>query len=555
MNRGNRTPNPRRGIVCAVLQGEALLEGTVLGIRRLHAWMAGPAGGVHLTRCAVAIWSIIVVLGVARAALYHHPRHTGCYTVYESAGTSWRRGESLYGPRDAVDEWRYSPLLAAAAAPISLLPAPVGSAIIRAVSAAVFIAGLLVWTLWAIPDSLTRGERALLFLLAAPLSFHALGDVQTNGMVAGLMLSGMTALACDRRWTGSWLIMLAAMVKVYPIALAMLVGITRPRKPVVPLAAALLFWTALPFLSQNTEYVAQQYAEWVTVGLRYYHTAAHARFFPDIRAMLVYFGVPMSGGRHLAIIAAAAVLVAMESVITRRRRVEERARLALLFGLASCWMTVFGPGTETQTYILAAPTVAWMGVRTLRDGFSGTWLATLAVWLAFTVTQLALWFPGGTVLQRVPVQQAATLLLMGLLVAEGRRVTRRAGHEASAAGAAPAPALGNGSDHPVPAASGDERGVVPDAESGGLSPQAEGILQRMQDSGGMLVVAAAHGQLPSIRIDHSDYPWDDEADFAAALLALDELVQRGIIEKAGGSPISEVFKLARDHRQRARNGG
>jgi hypothetical protein len=73
----------------------------------------------------------------------------------------------------------------------------------------------------------------------------------------------------------------------------------------------------------------------------------------------------------------------------------QRPLLVTVLALGCCWMTLFGPATESCTYILLAPSLAWA----LLDAWSrpnGQALRAglLASFVLFTVTEAAVWFPG-----------------------------------------------------------------------------------------------------------------------------------------------------------------
>ena len=67
-----------------------------------------------------------------------------------------------------------------------------------------------------------------------------------------------------------------------------------------------------------------------------------------------------------------------------------------VLGLGCCWMVVFGPSTESCTFILIAPTLAfaivepWTGEGANRPV---TW--PVIVMAMFVLTFMATWFPGG----------------------------------------------------------------------------------------------------------------------------------------------------------------
>src|SRR5581483_7963834 len=138
------------------------------------------------TRTACVVWVAVVLAGVGRAALYHHPRHCGCYDIFADGGRHWLAGEPVYDldHPESLTVFRNSPLVAAGCAPLALLSNPAGSAVLRLVNFAALIAGLACWAAVAVPPA----WRARWWLLVAAAGGPALLDVQLNLLTLGLML-------------------------------------------------------------------------------------------------------------------------------------------------------------------------------------------------------------------------------------------------------------------------------------------------------------------------------------------------------------------------------
>jgi hypothetical protein len=373
-------------------------------------------------RVAFLTWSIIAVLAVGRALLIAHPRHGGCYAVFAEAGRHWLGGEDLYTPRVGLDVFRYSPLVAAFFVPFGILPDLLGSALLRLVNLGVYLAGVGWWLRAGIPARLTAGQRAALWLLAVPLSAHSLVDVQTNALAIGLLLLAVTAAADERwGWTAAFLL-LACAIKVYPIALVLLLVAVFPRRLAARVALATVAVLALPFLLQRPAYVVEQYADWLRWGLNDRHSDGVVHAFRDFRLLCRVWIAPLSERGYLIAQLAAAAGIAGLCLLQRWRKIAPRRLLATLFGLGCAWMMVFGPATEHATHIFLAPALAWA----VLDG----WLSrrsllyrttTLTSFCLFTATQLCLWFPGGARFFQLAPHPIAGLLLMAALAATALR--------------------------------------------------------------------------------------------------------------------------------------
>src|SRR5579864_4967730 len=105
-------------------------------------------------RAACIIWGIIVLLGLGRAALFHLPRHCGCYDVFADGGRHWLHQQPLFDlvNLETLNVFRYSPLVAAFCAPLALVSNPMGSALLRLVNFVVLLVGLTWWGKKLCPD-------------------------------------------------------------------------------------------------------------------------------------------------------------------------------------------------------------------------------------------------------------------------------------------------------------------------------------------------------------------------------------------------------------------
>src|SRR5262245_38580068 len=97
-------------------------------------------------RLALVAWILAVLIPCVRTALFPHTRSV--YPDYSYAGESWLTGNELYFTYEIrpryVDQFRYSPLVAALFALPALLPDAVGGVLWRLLSAGV-LAGGFAW--------------------------------------------------------------------------------------------------------------------------------------------------------------------------------------------------------------------------------------------------------------------------------------------------------------------------------------------------------------------------------------------------------------------------
>src|SRR5262249_32951527 len=153
-----------------------------------------------------------------------------------------------------------SPLVAGLLVPISFLPVILSSPLWVLLNAAVLLAALFYWQRAV---SATRFSFAILALLVLPLALASLHNGQCNSLVIGLVIAGVAAAAGERWNWATFFIALATFLKLYPVAVGLLLVALYPRKLAVRMAIALGLGVLLPFLMQHPAYVLHQYGDWV----------------------------------------------------------------------------------------------------------------------------------------------------------------------------------------------------------------------------------------------------------------------------------------------------
>ncbi len=278
------------------------------------------------------------------------------FVTYATAGHEFLAGEKLYDvPHPHTDNFRYSPLVAAGFAPLSVLPLGVGGALWRLVSIAVFVTGLVAWARRVCPEVPLAG----LFLLALPISLGSLSNGQANTLILGMMLWA-TVLAGRDRWAlAALLVGAATLFKAYPLALAGLFTLIAPVRFGLPLLGTIAAGLVLPYAFQSAEYVSAQYQFWFENVARDDRTTRPLYSgYQDFHMLLRVVGIEIARSPYRlaqagAGLAAAAVIVWLRGTGADRRSVETAA-----FTLGICWMVMFAPAVETSTFILLAPVMA-----------------------------------------------------------------------------------------------------------------------------------------------------------------------------------------------------
>lgn len=384
-------------------------------------------------RLAIFLWVAILAGSCVRCLIGHSERNVGMFAVYAEAGKHWVAGADLYPPKDAWDAFLYSPAVAVALVPYSLLPLAVGNVLWRLTVGGVYLLALWWWSRAVLPPPLTRMQRVLIFLLVLPVTAMTLLDGQAGGLVAAAVLLTIAA-AAEERWAyAAAFATLGCLLKVYPIALLLLLVVAYPRRAAWPAVAAVVAGLALPFLFQRPFYVADQYGKWV--GMM---TASDRQGWNldianrDVAILFRAQGVSLDHHVWLAIQLVTAAGAAALCFAARRAGWPRQALLFTLQGLATCWMTLFGPVVESFTYILIGPTLAWLLIEAwhTRRPWSYRTLLT-ASWAVFTSATLAVVVMHSIRYHRLGPHPFAGLLLLAALLVDAAR--RFAGRPAEAA--------------------------------------------------------------------------------------------------------------------------
>ena len=299
-------------------------------------------------RAARHCWLLLIV-GLAIFAFFRPASHS-VYDIY-------LRTREYY---------RYSPLFAVLLTPLAVLPDGASAALWKLLNCGVFVWGLAAWGRRLAGGDWSRNERAAQLLLALPLSLHSMYNSQANLMMLGSLLLGLAA-AAEQRWNRSalWLAW-GTLIKGYPLALAMLVAGLYPRRFAGRYLAALALGLLLPFAAQRPAVVARQYESWL------HHLADSTEIMRErlrsIDQLFVIYSQPLSQQTFALIGVAGGAVVFLLCLYAKRQYRDPRQVFTRAFLWFSLWVVLCGPATESCTYVVAAPTIAWALVEAWRRG-------------------------------------------------------------------------------------------------------------------------------------------------------------------------------------------
>jgi len=170
------------------------------------------------------------------------------------------RGEYLYA------NWRgfiYSPVTAALFVPFSCLPPALAYSLWLFANAAALLGGLAALFNTNLFPGFSQKCVGIVYLLLLPLGLGNLDVGQANPLVVGLLMFAIAAVRVKRWNIAALCIAIPTLLKIYPLAVGMLICVIAPRRFVWRLLLALLLLAVAPFLFQHWSYVSDQYHAWI----------------------------------------------------------------------------------------------------------------------------------------------------------------------------------------------------------------------------------------------------------------------------------------------------
>ena len=360
-----------------------------------------------MVRIALVTWLVILMVIAGRVLVAK--RSNSVYPIFSTAGAAWLAGEPIYRPpTPELDQYRYSPIVAAVFSAWSLLPSQVGEILWRLLNAAVLLAGVACWSRWQRPD----WDRGAMLLLVIPLAIGGLNNGQCNALIAGLLLFAQVWFARGQFWAAGCAIAACTLLKEYPLALGLLFALIEPRRFTPRLLVCVAAGLLLPFAFRSPDYVLEQYRAWTARMMNDDRSiTAISLAYRDLHLLLRVYGLPITLMQYRALELSLAGACAL--FVWRRRESWSRQHATWVCGaLASCWMTLAGPATESPTYVLAAPLLAACVLGSMERS---RWRLGLSLtsYALFTFAAIIVWFPGSV---SGPVHQSGIQPLAALLM-------------------------------------------------------------------------------------------------------------------------------------------
>jgi hypothetical protein len=324
----------------------------------MSSWKAS-----RLLFAMLLFWFICVAIVSVR--VYLHAGSHSVFPTYRAAGGAWLHQGEIYDR--TAGTFLYSPLIAAIYSPFALVTENTGEVIWR------LLLGLaLPLALWFNARQLfdfSEKEFARLFALVLPLTLSNLNNGQANLILIALFLSATGAASQDCWLTCAFCASFAVYWKIYPIAFALLLAITLPKKLAVRILVMLVLFFVVSLLLQKPSYVLHEYRSWfVNLASDTRRAQEYYGKWRDFYLLVRLTGIPISTMWWNIAQATAAIIAAGICLLGTIR---SQPSVTLLFGAMSigvAWMLLFGPGTEAATYVLIAVPSAYLLIFGWSDG-------------------------------------------------------------------------------------------------------------------------------------------------------------------------------------------
>lgn len=366
-------------------------------------------------RRALALWAVLAV-AVCVKTLILGGEHS-VYPQFAGSARHWWADMSLYADytkTEHMDGYRYSPAFAVAFTPFYLLPDRLGLIAWNLLSM-----GLLAWALHVlVRDVLTdpseppwHAVEGTFMTLTLAGSAIGIWSGQSNAVLPALIALGLAAIVRDRWWTASFLLAVPVFIKIWPIAIVLLLMACWPRQLIGRFAAVCIALVLLPFLTRPPDIVVWQYQEWylALTGPFQGRWGGYRDAWTIWEQLGPVFGCQpdwASAVQHHAYMALqlATSMIILGWCLWQRRRVQSSGHLLMLiFSMWAAWQLLFGPATEQLTYGIIAPATSWAVLVSFAEK-KAKWL-TVTAWLMLTLLPagdvekaILTVFPGGQLL-------------------------------------------------------------------------------------------------------------------------------------------------------------
>ena len=267
-------------------------------------------------------------------------------------------------------EYRYSPTFLAAFTPFAVLPYTIGGMIWSLANVVLLIYAMRQLMQHLLLRRWNPLQQSVFLAIVLLISVRSLWAAQCNTMIVSLGCLAAVVVVQQRWGMAALWLSIPVYIKVWPIALLMLMVACWPRQLLGRTIAVMVGLALFPFLCQHPQYVMEQYRDWI-IGLSGPMQARH--IYRDAWTIWEFVAPPVQPRLYvvLQLVTAFGTLV---YCLQHAWANEDNRRTAIgVLGVWTVWQLVFGPGTERNTFCLIAPFAAWALI-TAFESHRGRWL-------------------------------------------------------------------------------------------------------------------------------------------------------------------------------------
>ncbi|HXQ41416.1 MAG TPA: glycosyltransferase family 87 protein [Candidatus Udaeobacter sp.] len=270
---------------------------------------------------------------------------------YHAASAAWWAGQDLYSGQ--VDSFNYLPAFAVLFTPFHLMGPVLAGLLWRWLSFAALTGGF-----WRLVRLIAPDKAPLVLGIMLVLAIPGVAGMVRNGQATTIMTALMIHAAADmaeERWSRASL-WLGLAVALKPLAIVLILLSGALYRPMLwRLIAAMAVVLLLPFLAASSGYVVAQYRAMAEqYGIAY---GAALGPWSEFGMMMMKFGLPLPPAAMTALrLAAALATLGLASVA--RKRHEDRLGAFYILALSICYLMLFNPANEENTYGALAGIVA-----------------------------------------------------------------------------------------------------------------------------------------------------------------------------------------------------
>ncbi|MCH9726074.1 MAG: DUF2029 domain-containing protein [Planctomycetes bacterium] len=313
------------------------------------------SGAIWLKR-ALILWVILWIAVSVKSIV--QPEKKSVFPCFADSSINWWADRSLYDNDIQKTGFRYSPTFALAFTPFAILPPSMGGILWSALNIGLLVFALRLLIKEIFPGDWSKFEEACFLILCLAGCTRAVWSAQSNSLVFALAVFAVVALKKERWWAAAFILAAAVHIKLWPVALALLLMARFPRQLGLRFTTACALLVIPPFFTRPFPVVIQQYQDWYALLTGPYRTLRQAGL-RDAYTIAEHFGTYVDDRVYTLLQLGLAGLALLWCL--RLAKISNSTETYFTGVLTSwvCWQLLVGPGTERLTFLLAAPIASW----------------------------------------------------------------------------------------------------------------------------------------------------------------------------------------------------